>query len=363
MVSAVCEPRRQSSLSGRTVLITGHSGFIGSWLSMTLGLLGVRVVGYSTSDDRATSARAMWLAEAGIPQVAGDVRDFRSLAAAVETIGPDVIVHLAAQPILGKGYSAPHLTFDVNVNGSLNILEVVRSRRTTALVHVTSDKCYDFAHMGDRAITESGALGGRGPYPASKTIAEWLFREFADLMTDTSAAPRLASVRLGNVIGGGDEADRLVPNCLRAFKAGTPFAIRDPWAVRPFQHVLDVVAGLVRLAEGLIDEKVPGGAALNFAPPACGQTTGELVSKLARAWGPPACTSTHSDVAPFPEQQVLRLDGSRAAELLGWCHALDLADSARWTVEWFRSVDGGATPASATFAQGKRFLSELMVPA
>ena len=357
------QPGQRSILRGGTVLITGHSGFIGSWLSMMLHLLGAQVVGYSQSDDPVTAARATWLGDLGIPQTAGDVRDLRSLMAAVEAACPDVVVHLAAQPLLGRGYSTPHLTFDVNINGSLNILEVARRGLTTALVHVTSDKCYDPAEAGLGAITESSPLGGRSPYPASKTIAELLFREFAELAAPARARPRLASVRLGNVIGGGDEADRLVPNCLRAFRAGMQFAVRDPQSVRPFQHVLDVVAGLVRLAECLISGDVPSGEAINFAPPACGNTTGELVSELALAWGPPALLNAQADLAPFPEQQVLRLDGAKAAALLGWSHALDLTDSARWTVDWVRAVDAGAPPAAATRAQASRFLSKLAVPA
>ena len=350
-------------MRGRTVLVTGHSGFIGSWLSITLSVMGARVVGYSQSNDSVTAARAAWLGHLGVPQTVGDVRDFGSLVAAVESTGPDVVVHLAAQPLLGVGYLAPHLTFDVNMNGSLNVLEIARRGLTTALVHVTSDKCYAQAEAGNGAIAESSALGGRSPYSASKTIAELLFREFAELTTPHPGGPRLASVRLGNVIGGGDEADRLVPNCLRAFRVGRPFAVRDPQAVRPFQHVLDVVAGLTRLAEGLLSGKVPSGEALNLAPPTSGHTTGELVSELARAWGSPASMSAQVDVPPFPEQQVLRLDGTRAAALLGWRHALDLADSARWTVEWARDVDGGATPAAATRAQANRLFGERTVPA
>lgn len=356
MVTAAADDLGSPSvLSGKTAFVTGHTGFVGSWLSVLLCQLGANVTGYSLSEDSATATRAEWLKALGVDGTEGDVRDFAGLRSSVEAASPDVIVHLAAQPLVGRGFSAPHMTFDVNINGSLNVLEAARLGSATALVHVTSDKCYAPSAGGREAVTEASALGGESPYSASKTIAEILFKEFSALTGD--AMPRMASVRLGNLVGGGDEADRLVPNCLRAFRAGRPFAVRDPDAVRPFQHVLDAAAGVVRLASALLVERVPSGVALNFAPPHSGRTTGEMVSKLAIAWGPAARVSETRDVAIFPEQQILRLDGSKAADLLAWTHALDLATAAAWTVEWVQSVDGGLAPSAVTAEQAARFLS------
>jgi CDP-glucose 4,6-dehydratase len=344
-----------SSLGDKTVFVTGHSGFVGSWLCSLLRQSGANVVGYSLLDNPAAVARSEWLSGMGVTRIGGDVRDFSDLLAAVDRANPDVVVHLAAQPILGRGFSSPHLTFDVNINGSLNVLEVVRRTSVRALVHVTSDKCYAPGAARVGAVTEDGKLGGESPYPASKMIAEILFWEFFKLAGE--GAPQMASVRLGNVVGGGDEADRLVPNCLRSFRAGRPFAMRDPNAVRPFQHVLDVVYGLERLASALLDRRVPSGLPLNFAPPHLGATTGELVAALAAAWGPTARVSEECDVTTFPEQQVLRLDGSRAADLLGWQHRLDLSMTASWTVKWSQLVDLGMAPATATAHQTARYLA------
>lgn len=351
-----CPLGHLTNLSGRTVLITGHSGFIGAWLCTLLMAVGARVVGYSLSDDPASSARADWLKCQDVLDIRGDVRDLRALLATVRDCKPDLLVHLAAQPILGRGFTEPHLTFDVNINGSLSVLEAVRAGAVPALIHVTSDKCYAPTDAGAPPITESSPLGGSGPYPASKWMAETLFSQFSPLMP---ASASIASVRLGNVIGGGDEADRLVPNALRSFRSGQPFSVRDPAAKRPFQHVLDVVFGMSKLAAGLLNRQVASGLALNFAPPAAGYSVVELVVELARAWGPDAVIGDVRETADLPEQQVIQLDGSKAAKLLGWEHLLDLSAAASWTVAWAKMTGGGFCPANTTSRQAREFLSLL----
>jgi CDP-glucose 4,6-dehydratase len=314
-------------------------------------------VGYSLSDDSVSDARAGWLKRQGVLDVRGDVRDLGSLLATVRDYRPDLLVHLAAQPILSRGFTEPHLTFDVNINGSLSVLETVRVGAVPALIHVTSDKCYAPTGANALPITESSPLGGSGPYPASKSMAETLFNEFSRLMPADAA---VASVRLGNVIGGGDEADRLVPNALRSFKSGQRFSMRDPAAKRPFQHVLDVVFGMSKLAAGILSRQVMSGIALNFAPPATGCSVGEVVAELARAWGPEALVGEAPEPADFPEQQIIQLDGSMAARLLGWEHHLNLSDAASWTVTWAKIADAELSPADATHRQVHEFLDLIL---
>ncbi|WP_419703222.1 NAD-dependent epimerase/dehydratase family protein [Promicromonospora sp. NFX87] len=338
-----------NALRNRTVLVTGHSGFIGSWLCALLSHLEVVTIGFSSSEDPVSAYRATWLEGLGVAAITGDVRDRAAVDATVQAVAPDVIIHLAAQPLLFEGYRAPHRTFDININGSMNVLDVAVRSRTPAVVHVTSDKCYSQAAALAGPLKEGAELGGEGPYPASKMISEILFREFS--MLAGPGRPHMSSVRLGNVIGGGDGADRLVPNSLRAFRAGTPFSVRDPLAIRPFQHVLDVAHGLARLAGALLSERVPSGLPLNFAPPYMGVTVGEIVSALAEAWGPGACVGDEQAATELEEQQVLRLDGSHAAALLAWQHRLDCAEGAAWAVEWTREVDQGTAPADAMLAQ------------
>lgn len=174
------------------------------------------------------------------------------------------------------------------------------------------------------------------------------------------ASASAASVRLGNVVGGGDEADRLVPNALRAFRAGEAFTVRDPAAKRPFQHVLDITLGMSRLASALLNGSVQGNLGLNFAPPNTGSSAGELVEELARAWGVGAIVSDHREVVVFPEQQVIQLDGSKATRLVGWDPHLDLASSASWTVTWAKMADNGLDPAVATSLQVSQYLDSLL---
>ncbi len=337
--------------AGKTVFITGHSGFIGAWLCTVLAHQGATVVGYSVSDDPDTRAREEWLGELGITQLRGDVRDSAAMWGAMRLMEPDITFHLAAQALLCRGFDEPHATFDVNLNGSLNVLEAARMGLTGALVHVTSDKCYVPMEDAAQVLTETSPLGGHTPYPSSKAIAEMLFAEFARMTRFDGAANRLVSVRLGNVIGGGDWADRLVPNCLRAFQEGREFSLRDPAAVRPYQHVLDVVAGLVLLGERLLGAEAELVDALNFAPPTLGHACSEMVEELARAWGPDARLGVECEASAFPEDKFLVLDGSRAAAMLGWRHRFGLAQSADRIVEWVRMVEAGATPAEATHRQ------------
>jgi len=346
-----------------TIFVTGHSGFIGAWLCTMLRMSGAHVVGFSLSEDSASATRADWLETLSVPAVQEDVRDFDALVAAIETTQPDVVVHLAAQALLGPGYQEPRHTFDVNVNGSLNVLEAVRRTGTPALVHVTSDKCYAPAALAAGAVAEDAPLGGTGPYPASKTIAEILFREYAELGRRGSSETRMSSLRLGNVIGGGDEADRLVPNCLRAFESGRPFAARDPMALRPWQHVMDVATGMCLLAQALLERRIPSGLSLNFAPPVCNLTVGDLVNDLAASWGPHAHISQQRATCAFPEEPVLRLDGSYASALLGWQHRVESAALADVTVAWGRLVAQGLSPAQATATQLRSYQQEMLATA
>ncbi|MEV4210085.1 NAD-dependent epimerase/dehydratase family protein [Micromonospora sp. NPDC049662] len=339
---------------GKKVFVTGHSGFVGSWFCTMMRLSGAEVIGYSLSDTAVTNERAAWLKDLGVDAVDGDVRDFEGLQRAIAAAAADAVVHLAAQPLLGTGYAEPHLTFDVNISGSLNVLEAVRQTSTPALVHVTSDKCYAPAALRSGVLTEDDELAGTGPYPASKTIAEILFREFCGLPGDDK--PWAASIRLGNVIGGGDEADRLVPNCVRSFRDGRPFAPRDRSAVRPFQHVLDVAHGLVLLTSALLERRTPSGVVLNFGPPWMDVTVADMLEALARAWGPEARLGGEPEATAFPEDRLLRLDGSRAATLLNWRHRLDLGTMAALTVEWTSLVDRGGSASAATVGQAESYI-------
>ena len=253
---------RLAAWRGRRVLVTGHSGFVGSWVATMLLRLGADVVGYAASADQQTTCRAHWLAALGATTVAGDVRDFDALRAAMAG-GYQAVIHLAGQPLVSAGYAEPRRTLETNILGSVNVLEAARLCQPAVLVHVTSDKCY--RNQGwPWPYREADGLGGGCPYSVSKAAAELVFEGYAALFREAGGLPRSASVRFGNVIGGGDlAAHRLVPDCLAALAQERPVRLRHAAAVRPWQHVLDVARGLLLLADALADGAVAGGEVVN----------------------------------------------------------------------------------------------------
>jgi len=338
---------------GRQVLITGHSGFVGAWVATMLRQLGATVTGYAISADEQTRERSRWLASLGVRGTAGDVRDFAAVRDALAA-GYDTVLHLAGQPLVAVGWAEPRTTFETNVLGTVNVLEAARHHPPAALVCVTSDKCYRNRGTGE-PYREGDELGGGCPYSVSKAAAELVAEGYWGVFRQAGGAPRTASVRLGNVIGGGDlAARRLVPDCLAALAGGRPVQLRDPAAVRPFQHVLDVAHGLLLLAGALAEGGIAGGEAFNFGPPGTGVTARELATTLAAAWGGGRVTGQPG--AGPAEDQTLRLDGSRAAVALSWRHRLDAAAAADWIVRWHRAVAGGVSPGQATAAQVAEFL-------
>lgn len=343
---------------GKNVLITGYTGFIGSWLALTLLQLDARVSGFAL-DDEHTRLRAGALNALGVRGTAGDIRDFDSLRRAMAVVPFDAVFHLAAQPVVSIGLEDPWGTLTTNTGGSVNVLEAARRCRPGVLVHVTSDKCYRNKEW-QWPYREVDDLGGGCPYSVSKAAAELVFEAYATLSQQSGDPVRAASVRFGNVIGGGDHApNRLVPDTLAAIRAGRPVLLRRPSAVRPWQHVMDVVHGLLLLATALDGGSVTSGEVFNFAPPGDGATVRELVAALTRAWcerGGTAPVVRAEGDERFVEDELLRLDGRKAANALGWRHAFGLQEAADAIVHWDRAVSDGLAATDATTAQIRTFL-------
>ncbi|WP_158841310.1 CDP-glucose 4,6-dehydratase [Saccharothrix deserti] len=343
--------------AGRRVLVTGHSGFVGSWLSTTLVMLGAKVTGFSLDGDDDARARAGSLADRGVHGVRGDVRDFDAIRTAMADQPFDAVFHLAGQALVRVGLEQPRTTFATNVGGSVNVLEAARLCRPPVLVHVTSDKCYRNRGWA-WPYREVDDLGGGDPYSVSKAAAELVFEGYAGLWRADGLGPRAASVRFGNIIGGGDRANRMVPNAIAACRAGVPVVVHRRHAVRPWQHVLDVVHGLLLLADGLASGRVGGGEVLNFAPPGGGEPVELLARLLIEAWQRAGGQEVPIEEVGerFAEEALLRLDGSKAADALAWTHRFDLAKSAASVVAWHRLVMAGADPADVTAMQVGDFL-------
>jgi CDP-glucose 4,6-dehydratase len=343
-----------SEWRGRRVLVTGHTGFVGSWLVAFLLNAGATVVGFAATNDSATRSRRRWLSELGATSLTGDIRDFPAVSAAMGVMPFDAVFHLAGQPLVGVGLRDPRTTLETNICGSINVLEAARTHEPAVVVHVTSDKCYRNRNW-TWPYREADEIGGGCPYSVSKAAAELVFEAYAGLFRNAGTSSRIASARFGNVIGGGDfGARRLVPDCVSALLAGEPIVLRRPAAVRPWQHVLDVTHGLLRLADRLATGDVDSGEVFNFAPPGDGASARALAHALADAWrdadGREARIVTEED-ASLPEEELLLLDGSKAARALGWRHRYDLREAATSIIAWHRAVRHGATAAEATTRQ------------
>jgi len=321
--------------AGRRVLLTGHTGFKGGWLALWLRELGAEVTGFGAPPP--TEPALFELARIGelVGDVRGDVRDATAVAGAVAEARPEVVLHLAAQPLVRRAWREPVDTFAVNAMGTAHVLEAVRTGAAgAAVVVVTTDKCYADPDSG-RRFREDDALGGKDPYSASKAAAELVAAAYRD-----SYGLRVATARAGNVIGGGDWAeDRILPDAVRAASAGRQLVVRDPEALRPWQHVLNPLSGYLRLAERLAGSDAFA-AAWNFAPPldAPQRPVGWLVERFAQALGGGLELAAPAGRDGPREAARLALDPTLAAERLGWEERWPLERGVAATAEWYRRV-------------------------
>lgn len=322
---------------GKSVLVTGHTGFKGSWLSHWLVALGARVTGYSAYVPSHPSAFEVTGLERNVTHIEGDVRDEAALRRAFEAARPDVVFHLAAQPIVRASYAEPKRTFDVNVGGTVNVLECLRALPgTRAAVLITSDKCYENVEWvwGYR---ETDRLGGEDPYSASKAAAEVAAHAYVRSFFRDEASTRIATARAGNVIGGGDWAlDRIVPDCFRAWSAGREVVLRNPRATRPWQHVLEPLSGYLWLGAQLLDGREHG-EAFNFGPAAgFDRSVEEVVRGLARHW-PGAAWRVEAPPDGRPESTLLKLSIDKAMARLAWQPTLGFEETLAATAAWYRA--------------------------
>ena len=329
--------------NGRRVFLTGHTGFKGSWLSLWLQQLGARLTGYALAPDTAPPLFDIAAVAAGMTHIVGDVNRAEPLAAALHAADPEVLIHMAAQPLVRASYRDPLGTLDTNVMGTAKLLEAARGLPSLkAIVVVTTDKCYENREW-DWGYRETDALGGHDPYSASKAGTELVAIMYHRSFFKTAARPvALATARAGNVIGGGDRAeDRLVPDLIRAFEGSRPCIIRNPLARRPWQHVLDPLSGYLRLAEALWTDASHAGQGWNFGPPeASNETVGTVADRLAARWGNGARWQLETGAHPH-EATLLHLDAAKARHRLHWKPRLALDDALAWTADWYKAVSAG----------------------
>ena len=331
-------------------LVTGHTGFKGAWLCLLLAERGHEVAGLALPALPGSLYERARVDQLVTSSAMVDIRDAEATHAAVRAANPDVVIHMAAQPLVRASYDDPRTTIDTNVMGTLSVLEAVAATPSVrASVIVTTDKVYRNAGHRD-GYQEDDALGGHDPYSASKAMADLLVSSWAD----SFGGPPTAVARAGNVIGGGDvSADRLFPDLLRGFAQNKSVPLRYPDAVRPWQHVLDCLVGYLALVDALLDGR--GAGAWNFGPnPASMRTVADAATAAARVWGADAAWIDASGDHPH-EATLLTLDSSRARAELGWRDHLDFTEAVGWTVDWARRVQSGADPRDVTIDQVRAY--------
>ncbi|MGQ0665450.1 MAG: CDP-glucose 4,6-dehydratase [Nitrospiraceae bacterium] len=342
---------------GRSVLVTGHTGFKGGWLALWLHQLGAKVHGYALNPPTDPSLfEVVRIKSVLASDTRADLADLAQLRSAVKTAQPEVVFHLAAQPLVRESYRDPIGTFMSNVMGTAHVLEASRATPSVqAIVLITTDKVYENRERAD-PYREGDPLGGHDPYSASKASAELIASSYrASFFSGESGhRARVATARAGNVIGGGDWAtDRLIPDCVRAFANHEAVRLRYPKAVRPWQHVLEPLSGYLQLAGRLLAPEGDRFAkAWNFGPDAGGDVTvGEVADTVAWLWGSGAQVVHETSVQNPREAGSLRLDSTRARTELGWKPHWSLQQTLQATVGWYRDWHAGSDMQSRTLAQ------------
>lgn len=335
-------PRELKLYRGKRVFITGDTGFKGSWLCLWLHILGADVMGYALPPERDMDHFNLIGLSGIIRHVDGDIRDLPHLQGTLNEFSPEFLFHLAAQPLVRYSYQEPKLTFDTNVGGSVNVLEAARTLKSLrSLVYITSDKCY-LNKEWIWGYRENDELGGRDPYSASKAAAEIVFSAYIDSFFNARKDLGAASVRAGNVIGGGDWAqDRIVPDSIKALQSGQPVILRNPSSTRPWQHVLEPLFGYLLLAAKLYEQPEKYLGAYNFGPRSESvKSVKDLAETIVSCWGDGKIVLSPQGGTPH-EAGLLRLNSDKAHSLLGWRPIWDFNRTVTETALWYKELNEG----------------------
>lgn len=347
-----------SFYKGKKVFLTGHTGFKGTWLSRILILAGAEVTGYSLEPPTNPSIFEATKTASQMKSIIGDIRDRKKLDNAVKDAAPDIVLHLAAQPIVRTSYKDPVGTYESNVMGTVNILEAVRATSSVkSFVNITTDKVYKNKEWfwGYR---EDEELCGFDPYSNSKSCSELVTYSYKNSFFNEESSPAISTARSGNVIGGGDYAtDRIIPDCIRATEDGKEIILRNPNSTRPYQHVLECLRGYLTLAQKQYEDKSYAGN-YNFGPDdeSC-VTTGELATLFCESWGKGAGWKNVSEANAPHEANFLKLQCEKSKNMLGWYPQWGIKQAIEKIVEWEKAVQSGVTAAEITDKQIKEYFN------
>lgn len=344
---------------GKKVLITGHTGFKGSWLTLWLNFLGANVVGYSLPPSTEPSLFNVLDLKNKCKSVFGDIRDRESLKKVFEEEKPEIVFHLAAQPIVRLSYSEPVETYETNVIGTLNVLEASRNCSSVkAFVNVTTDKCYENKEI-NRGYKEDEPMGGYDMYSSSKGCVEIMSSSYRRSFLQGADSYVMATARAGNVIGGGDWAiDRLIPDCVRFINKNEPIEIRNPIAVRPWQHVLEPLSGYLLLGQKLLEEGEKFAQGFNFGPnQESVLTVADVAQMVVESYGKGEVFIHKKD--ELHEANLLMLDIEKAKEVLGWSPVYNAGEAIMHTVEWYKKFYNGEAMLDFTLWQIQNYQDRL----
>ena len=341
MVTAQLNAMDHNFWTGKNVLITGHTGFKGSWLSLWLNMLGASVSGYALEPLTMNDNFVLTGLDKKITHSIGDIRDYNALQEFFNKVNPEIVFHLAAQPLVRESYNNPKATYDTNVGGTVNMLECCRQTDSVkVIVNITTDKCYENKEWvwGYR---ENDRLGGYDPYSSSKACSELVSEAYRKSFFNPDAyaihGKTLATARAGNVFGGGDwQTDRIVPDSIRALEKGEPIIVRSPHAIRPWQHVLEPLSGYLHLAQKMHNNPTEYAGAYNFGPTDTSfLSVGSLVNQIVKTWGTGSWEDHSNPTAPH-EANTLKLDITKAKSQLGWSPKWDIHKSITETITWYQ---------------------------
>lgn len=322
----------------KKVLVTGHTGFKGSWLTAWLIKLGANVAGYALEPKTKKDNFCLCNLDTRIDDYRKDIRDYSALKKVIDEVEPEIIFHLAAQPLVLESYKNPHYTVETNTLGTLHVLEAFRLTKTAkVLITITTDKVYE-NYEWIYGYREVDRLGGKDTYSASKAAAEIIIHSYQKSFFENDNSKLIASVRAGNVIGGGDWSEnRIVPDCIKALEKNEPIIIRNPYATRPWQHVLEPLAGYLLLGEKLLQGKNEFQSAWNFGPIYENNKNVEtLVANIIKLYGEGVYKIEQNTNAPF-ESYFLSLDITKAIQKLNWSPILNFEETIKFTIDWYKN--------------------------
>ena len=347
----------QTFYTGKRVFLTGHTGFKGSWLCLMLKELGAEVYGYSVAPNTEPDLFTILGLENRIHSTIGDIRNLESLEKAYTEANPDIVLHLAAQPIVRDSYKDPRYTYETNVMGTVNILECLRKHPgAISFLNVTTDKVYENNDLENHGFTEDEKLDGYDPYSNSKSCSELVTHSYKKSFFSDNAAPAISTARAGNVIGGGDFAnDRIIPDCVRATIKNRPIIVRNPYSTRPYQHVLEPLYVYLMIAMRQSGEKSLSGY-YNIGPrdEDC-INTGDLADYFVKYWGNNATWENHAEANAPHEASFLKLDCTKARTTFGWEPEWHVEEAIRYTVDWYKAWNTGEDMYTFTRKQVQQF--------